>query len=146
MVALTNVLDGDGGVGGRGAGQDLAVLLNVYDSSAGGSDRTSAGGGLGAGEGDLAEVGEVHEGAAGLEVLDDPLGVELLQSVGLAGEGVGDGLSRGDVLDDSLASGLAGGGDGHGDGVTGRDGDAAEVVTVKQKWSILTCRNVCSGR
>lgn len=65
--------DGDG-VGSSGdAGEDLGVLFQVDDGRAGDAEGLGGGGSRGAGEGDGAEVGESDQGAALLEVLDDPL-------------------------------------------------------------------------
>ncbi|KAI3338316.1 hypothetical protein F4824DRAFT_93166 [Ustulina deusta] len=105
-----DVVAGDG-VGARGAavGQDGAALLDVDDGGAGDADGGAALDGRGAGEGDAVEVGEGHERAARLVVLDDPLGVVLAQLAALAAEGVRDRLARRQVLEGGDAGGLGGG-------------------------------------
>lgn len=119
LSGLTDVLDCDGGARDRGAGQDLSVLLDVDESRSGGSHGAGRSAGRGSGEGHGAEVGKWYERAARGEVLHDPLGVELLQSTGLAGESVGDGGTLRHVLHDSGASCGGSSCDSHGNSVTG---------------------------
>ena len=124
-----NIGDGDGAARGGDGGQHGAALLDVDEGGARGADGAARGARGRAGELDGAEVGEGHEGAALLEVLDDPLGVVLAER-GLAGERVRDGLARAHVRDLRRAAGLGRRGDGDGDGVAGGEGDAREVVGV----------------
>lgn len=121
---LTGVVAGDlGGARGRAAGQDRAGLADVHDGGA-------RDGGRAVGEGDAVEVGEGHEAQAGLEVLNDPLGVVLAELVGLGREAVGDRLAGGGVLQSDGAGLLGGGIDAHDDGVALGDGEAGEGVGV----------------
>lgn len=103
-------------------------MLNVDDGGARRPHRARGASGGGAGEGDASKVSKGDERAARRKVLDDPLGVQLLERLALAGEGVGDGCSLGVVLDRGGAGARRGCGDRDGDAVTGGDGDAGEVV------------------
>jgi hypothetical protein len=110
LFIYLNVAAGDG-AGARGAagGEDGAALLDVEDAGAGDADGGAGLDGGGAGEGDGVEVGEGDEGAAGLVVLDDPLGVVLAELVALVAERVRDALARRQVLERRRAGGLGGG-------------------------------------
>lgn len=123
-IDLTDVLASDlSGAGGGAAGEDLEALADVDDGRA-------RDGGRAVGEGDAVEVDEVDEGAAGAEVLDDPLGVVLAELVGLGGEGVGDGLARSGVLEGDRTGLQAARLGSHDDGVASGDGEAGEGVGI----------------
>ena len=122
--------DGDRAAAGRDRSEDLVVLLDVNERRAGRADgRAADGARRRAGEGDGAEVGEGNEGAALLEVLDDPLRVVLAER-GLAGEGVRDGLPGRLVGDRRRAARLGSRGDRDGHSVAGGEADTGEVVGV----------------
>lgn len=121
--------NGDGVAGDVGRGEIAAVLGEVNDGGAVAAslDGVAADNSSRAGEGDGAEVSEGHQRRAGLEVLDDPLGVGTAKgAVGLAGEGVGAGLAVGGVLKLGGASVGAVTGNGDGDNVARGDGDIGE--------------------
>lgn len=106
-----DVVAGDGAAArGAAVGEDGAALLDVEDAGAGDADGGAALDGRGAGEGDGVEVGEGHERAARLVVLDDPLGVVLAELARLAAERVRDALARRQVLERGHAGALGGGG------------------------------------
>ncbi len=117
-----DVLAGDGAAAGRARGQD-AVLADVQDVGAAGSDGGAVLDGRAAGELDGAEVGERHVLAVVArvalgEVLDDPLRVDLAQAGRLLAEALGDGLASGQVLDDGRSGRLGRRRDGHLDRIT----------------------------
>ncbi len=68
--------DGDGGAASNGdTGEDDGVLLHVDDGGTGQSNRRRSRRSAGARECDATKVGEGHQGAAFLEVLNDPFGI-----------------------------------------------------------------------
>ena len=120
------VLDGDGGAARGRGGEHAPVLLHVDDRRARGGRRTAPRARGRARERDGAEVGERHEPAALLEVLDDPLRV-LLAERRLARERVRDRLARRAVLERRRARGERRCRDCHSDLVARGERDAAEV-------------------
>lgn len=127
---VLDVLDNDLAIGDGNGGQNL-VLLDVDD---GGILRTNGRAILGsgaAGESHGAKVGKGNQGVILLKVLDDPLSVVLTQiAINTPSEAVGDRGTGAHVLNRGGTSGVAAGIDGDLDGITGRDGDVAEVVGV----------------
>ena len=121
-----NIGDGDGAARGGDGGQHGAALLDVDEGGARGADGAARGARGRAGELDGAEVGEGHEGAALLEVLDDPLRV-LLAELRARRERLADGLAAGDVLDDGGTGRGGRGGDGELNLITSADGEVREV-------------------
>lgn len=122
----------DLGGGGRAAGEDLVVLLDIDNGRVGGGSGNAINDSGRVGEGDGTKVGKWDQlagGVAFLKVLDDPLGVILAErAIGHAGEGLLHSGTGGQVLDSRSAASLACRDDGHLDGVTRGDGYAREVV------------------
>lgn len=118
-------------------------MLNVDDGRARWPNRAGRARSRGTGEGHGAKVGKGDERAARLKVLDDPLGIQLLQRLALAGEGVGDRGALGVVLDDGCAAGRGSGRDGDGDAVASRNRDAREVVSADKVSYFCRCRWSC---
>lgn len=130
-LSSLGVDDNNGGLADRSGGQNLAVLEDVDEGAAAGADVARAAVRVGVGEADGAEVGKGHQAAVVLlEVLDDPLGVDLAQGLGLRGEGVGDLGALGPVYDGSNAGCLGGGLHRDGHDVADSERDAGEGVAV----------------
>lgn len=126
--------DDDGGLADRSRSDDVAALEDVDDGAAAGADVASAAVSIGTAEADGAEVGKGHQAAVVLlEVLDDPLGVDLRESLGLGCEGVGDLRALSPVDDGSNAGSGRGGLHGDGHGITNREADAREGIAVRAR-------------
>ena len=123
----TDIRDSDGASSGRSLSDDGLVMHHINEGRARGADSLALERSRrGVGELDLAKVGERHELAPHLEVLDDPLRVLLAQRL-LAHERVRDGLAGRLVRDRRLAGRLRRG-HAHCDIVPGLEADAGEVV------------------
>lgn len=125
------IADSNTAAASRRLGQDLTALLDIHDSRARWANSRAARDSLGIGERHSSEVGEGNQGAAALEVLNNPLSVGLAEiSIIDTGELVGDRCARSEVFDDSRAGVLGLSSHSELDHISSGDGDAGEIVGI----------------